>query len=271
MTNLSFKDVKPSDWYYEYVMNMTKAGLMKGYSDGTFRPDRTISRAESAAVMSRLLDSLPGIRMAKSVMPQITIIHHSIPGVGVGRGSGVWVAPWKVVTNAHVVAYEGETHDVGVFGYEGDGVSVEDGHGFSPLDPMTATVEAIDHSKDLALLNVQKPAYGDAITINTVTFGSGVNRAERVWAIGIPLGMPWDVSDGIIRHTTRRINYWEQDQVVYAMTVPINPGNSGGGLYNIWGEYVGVPSAGAMGYNSLTFAVPIYQVKSFLREAGYEA
>ena len=265
-----FRDVPESRWSHDDITEAVQAGLYRGFPDGTFRPTEPVTREQDVVVAMRLLRSIPSMTMIQRVMPSIVIIHHTIPGVGVGRGSGVWVADGKVVTNAHVVSYQNETGYVDVFGYEGDGISGDEGHGWSPYEGMRATVQAIDHSKDLALLDVDLPAYSQLITTKTVEFGPGVGRAERVWAIGIPLGFPWDVSDGIIRHPTRRINYWDVSQVVYAMTVPINPGNSGGGLFNYAGEYVGVPSAGVTGYNSLTFAIPIYQVRQFLRWAGYD-
>ena len=41
-----FFDVDPSDWYYDEVMRLTEAGILDGYSDGGFYPDKSITNAE---------------------------------------------------------------------------------------------------------------------------------------------------------------------------------------------------------------------------------
>ncbi len=49
----SFSDVKPGSWYYENVTELAEAGILAGYEDGTFRPDKTISGAEFVTVIAR--------------------------------------------------------------------------------------------------------------------------------------------------------------------------------------------------------------------------
>ncbi len=48
-----FTDVT-GDWYYDYVMVAKKAGYVKGYEDGTFRPDNKITREETATILTRV-------------------------------------------------------------------------------------------------------------------------------------------------------------------------------------------------------------------------
>ncbi len=48
-----FSDVT-GDWYYDYVMAAKKAGYVKGYEDGTFRPDNKITREETATILTRV-------------------------------------------------------------------------------------------------------------------------------------------------------------------------------------------------------------------------
>lgn len=45
-----FSDVRPGDWYYDMVTEMTGKGVVSGYPDGTFGPDREITRLEVAAM-----------------------------------------------------------------------------------------------------------------------------------------------------------------------------------------------------------------------------
>ncbi|ASS68809.2 MULTISPECIES: S-layer homology domain-containing protein [unclassified Paenibacillus] len=42
----SFKDVKSSDWYYSSIQKLIMKELVNGFEDGTFKPNKEISRAE---------------------------------------------------------------------------------------------------------------------------------------------------------------------------------------------------------------------------------
>lgn len=56
--HVSFKDVVNGDWFYNYVYDTQTLGLMSGDGDGTFAPNRSITRAEGAAVMCRLFKAI---------------------------------------------------------------------------------------------------------------------------------------------------------------------------------------------------------------------
>lgn len=49
---VSFSDVKESDWYYEDIQRGVAAGYIGGYSDGTMKPNKAISRQEAAKIIS---------------------------------------------------------------------------------------------------------------------------------------------------------------------------------------------------------------------------
>ena len=49
----AFMDVSADAWYAEAVSEMTGFSLVNGYSDGTFRPDATITRAEFVTILTR--------------------------------------------------------------------------------------------------------------------------------------------------------------------------------------------------------------------------
>lgn len=53
---ISLKDVAEDDWFYEAVAKAVTEGYTKGYEDGTFRPDNTITRAEAAVMMANVMD-----------------------------------------------------------------------------------------------------------------------------------------------------------------------------------------------------------------------
>jgi hypothetical protein len=50
-----FSDVSSDDWFYPYVMSATKYGWITGYSDGTFRPNATITREEVTIITNNIL------------------------------------------------------------------------------------------------------------------------------------------------------------------------------------------------------------------------
>lgn len=49
----SFPDVKKDAWYNEYVSTLARASVLIGYEDGTFKPNKEISRAEMATILTR--------------------------------------------------------------------------------------------------------------------------------------------------------------------------------------------------------------------------
>ena len=51
-----FTDVSPNAWYYDAVTECSDYGLLNGYQNGTFRPNATITRAECAALLDRMVD-----------------------------------------------------------------------------------------------------------------------------------------------------------------------------------------------------------------------
>ena len=55
----AFNDVTYSDWYAECVQAAVDMGLVNGYADGGFHPNAYITRAESCAIVNRVLNRVP--------------------------------------------------------------------------------------------------------------------------------------------------------------------------------------------------------------------
>ena len=53
-TNI-FSDVHTNDWFYDQVVGSIQYGWITGYADGTFQPNKTISRAEVTTIVNRML------------------------------------------------------------------------------------------------------------------------------------------------------------------------------------------------------------------------
>lgn len=52
--DLTFRDVEADDWYAWAVVTASENGISEGYSDGTFRPNNSITRAEVAVIARRV-------------------------------------------------------------------------------------------------------------------------------------------------------------------------------------------------------------------------
>ena len=55
----SYNDMKDGAWYTCAVSTLSKMGIIKGYEDGSFKPDQKITRAETMTLVNRVLKRLP--------------------------------------------------------------------------------------------------------------------------------------------------------------------------------------------------------------------
>ena len=50
-----YSDVTPDDWFYDSIMRVSDKNWFKGYPDGSFRPNESITRAEAVKVFDEFL------------------------------------------------------------------------------------------------------------------------------------------------------------------------------------------------------------------------
>lgn len=55
---VSFNDVSSDHWAYDAIEKVADAGIINGYSDGTFQGDKNVSRYEMAVMVNRVLNNL---------------------------------------------------------------------------------------------------------------------------------------------------------------------------------------------------------------------
>lgn len=55
--SVNFPDVPENHWAYQYVKSLAERGYLKGYPDGEFKGDRTMTRYEYAAIIYRALQN----------------------------------------------------------------------------------------------------------------------------------------------------------------------------------------------------------------------
>lgn len=55
-TSLIAKDIDERAWYHDAVAKMINAGYIKGYEDGTIKPDKLVTRGETKTIIDRMLE-----------------------------------------------------------------------------------------------------------------------------------------------------------------------------------------------------------------------
>lgn len=61
-----FKDIKPDHWAGKAIEAAVGKGYFKGYADGTFQPNATVTRAEFAALLARVAEGEADVNAAAS-------------------------------------------------------------------------------------------------------------------------------------------------------------------------------------------------------------
>lgn len=108
----AFKDVASTEWYAGCIAAAARAGLVKGYEDGAFRPGGTVTREELAVVLVRALDltvppdaSLPFTDTGEvSAWAKDSVTAAAATGLAKGYPDGAF-QPQGTVTRAECAAF----------------------------------------------------------------------------------------------------------------------------------------------------------------------
>ncbi|HEX9187456.1 MAG TPA: trypsin-like peptidase domain-containing protein [Vicinamibacteria bacterium] len=169
-------------------------------------------------------------------------------GVTGASGSGFFIAGEWIVTNAHVIA---DARQILVRRPD-------------QANPYVATLEAVGHDCDLAVLRVADPAFGRGLV--PLALGALPRAGTRVNTYGFPLGGQ-DVSStaGIVSRVESRgyVHSGADAHLVVQTDAAINPGNSGGPVVQD-GRVVGVAFQGFPGADNMGFFIPVPIVRHFL-------
>ncbi len=172
-----------------------------------------------------------------------------------GAGSGViYSEDGYIITNNHVID-----------GASNIKVTLHDGTEYD------ATLVATDSMTDVAVIKV------DATGLQPITMGDmdNVNVGDAVVAIGNPLGtLSGTATEGIVSALEREITLDGKQMSLIQTSASINPGNSGGGLFDQYGNLIGIVVAKSSGSDveGLGFAIPcdkVAKVAKSLIENGY--
>lgn len=172
-----------------------------------------------------------------------------------GSASGIIISSdGYVVTNNHVVE-DCDTYTVKV-----NNTDVETGE----IESKTydAKLLGTDEDTDLAVLKI------DAQNLQAAVLGDSdkLSLGDDVVAIGNPFGLERSVSKGVVSGLRRQISDSARGLTSIQTDVAINSGNSGGGLFNGYGEIIGVVNEKYVNNyaESLGFAIDINDAKNVI-------
>lgn len=157
-------------------------------------------------------------------------------------GSGVMInKDGYILTNYHVIS-GGNYYKINI---EGE-------------NNVYATDEIIKYNNytDLSLIRIDRQLN----PINVYNEKNELSRGQKVVAIGSPLGLFNSVSDGIISgfRTIDNVN-------MIQFTAPISHGSSGGALLNLYGELIGISTAGFNDGQNINLAVDYKTILNFIK------
>ena len=178
-------------------------------------------------------------QLASSV---VMIAIHDDKGKIIGSGSGIMIGKGGyILTNNHV-ACGGSYYTVKI---------EEDDNNYT-----TDQVIKYNPVLDLAVIRIDRP-------LNPLRIYNGAQklvRGQKVVAIGSPLGLFNSVSDGIIS------GFRKLDDVdMIQFTAPISHGSSGGAVLNMYGEVIGISTAGFDDGQNINLAVGYEFINMFVR------
>lgn len=156
---------------------------------------------------------------------------------------------YYIVTNHHVID-----------GYANITVELADGSVYP------ATLVGGDPTGDIAVIKIKAQ---DLKTANILKDSDTLRIGDSVIAIGNPLGeLGGTVSRGIISYLNREVVIEDRKMTLIQTDTAVNSGNSGGGLFDIYGNLIGIVNAKAaqIGVEGLAFAIPSNVVR-YLAEA----
>lgn len=197
------------------------------------KPNRNVRREKEFEELALLASSV------------VMIAIHDIKGAIIGTGSGIMIGrQGYILTNNHVAS-----------GGRFYSVRIEDD------EQIYKTDEVIKYNSvlDLAVIRIDRQ-------LNPIPVYKGrehLVRGQKVVAIGSPLGLFNSVSNGIISGF-RTIDNVDMIQ----FTAPISHGSSGGAVLNMYGDVIGISTAGIDSGQNINLAVGYESINNFIR--GFE-
>ena len=174
-----------------------------------------------------------------------------------GTGSGViFTTDGYVITNAHVVQSCTK-------------VSIVVSDKYSDEEEIEAILVGSDSATDLAVLKVSREQPFTAAALGN---SDSLSIGQEVCAIGNPAGLNKTLTNGIVSGLNRYSSEGGYELSSIQTNAAINPGNSGGGLFDLYGNVVGIVNSKLVSTSSSTtlenlgFAITINEAKPVISD-----
>jgi hypothetical protein len=118
------------------------------------------------------------------------------------------------------------------------------------------SVVDVDERKDLVLLKIKAFGLVPAVLGNSDQEQAG----DRVILISSPRGLELSVSDGLISAVRDSGDGYR----LFQTSAAASPGSSGGGMFNEFGELIGIVSSKIMNGENLNFGIPVNYMRGLL-------
>jgi len=144
----SFPDVSPDDWYYEAVSTVGAKGIVNGFEDGTFGPDKPLTRSQMSKIIALAFDysiaSTPNISFTdvnKTWAPYVQAMFEN----GVTKGvTPTQFAPNKQLTRGEMAAFMDRAY------------KKVPGSSYNDFEVMNAVNEATRKARNIALHGLER-------------------------------------------------------------------------------------------------------------------
>jgi S1-C subfamily serine protease len=226
--------------YPDLAIEAVRIGLVAGVQkdDGVYlEPTTPITREQSWLIDLRQQKLMSQIHMVpdlvKRYMPSVVRVWSSK-----GVGSGSYITPNIILTNAHVVGADKE-------------VTVDTSFKKSIRGKVIKVGDQNTHGQDLALIEVD-------LSGQPIIIADTVVQGEPCLVLGNPAGEWQAVSAGIVMRFGAE--YIQTDALV-------NPGNSGGAVINFSGKLIAVPTWKfvAQGFDNHNYCISYEMIKKFIQ------
>lgn len=225
------------------VSGHTTSGSVEYNSDGTYTYTRDLVKA--------VKDSIVYIEVYVNYRGQETLY---------GAGSGIVISQdGYILTNAHVA--ENDTYPVSKLVVNVN--TTDPNTGDSVSNSYNAELLGSDTDTDLAVLKID----AEGLTAAKLGDSDELSLGDDVVVIGNPLGLETSVSKGVVSGLNRQV-YDDNSVSAIQTDTAINSGNSGGGMFNMYGEVVGVVNMKLVNDNAenLGFAITINDAKAVISD-----
>lgn len=234
------------------VLNTLQSGVVDHTSSGTAERNSDGTYAYTRDLVSAVKDSIVYIEVYVNYRGQDTLY---------GAGSGIIISKdGYIITNAHVA--ENDYYNVTKLVVNVN--TTDPGNGTSVSTAYDAQLVGSDKDTDLAVLKIKPDSDLPAAVLGD---SDKLCLGDDVVVIGNPLGLETSVSKGVVSGLNRQV-YDDNSISAIQTDTAINSGNSGGGLFNMYGEVVGVVNMKLINDNAenLGFAITINDAKSVISD-----